>query len=32
MQHLLEVVLAAVKLEEAHFDAPEEEWKEQRKE
>jgi hypothetical protein len=28
MQHLLEVVFAAIEFEEAHFDASEEEWKE----
>lgn len=30
LQHLLEVVLSAVKLEEAHFDPSEEEWKERK--
>jgi hypothetical protein len=28
MQHLLEIVLAAIKFKETHFNASEEEWKE----
>lgn len=27
MQHLLEIILAAIKFEEAHFDTSKEEWK-----